>query len=264
MNKNRLHILFIITGIFLSLTFWTCSDSQKNEDLEIDFGYDYYPLVIGKNWTYQVDSVIFQPGLRGIIKDSTRSFLKEIIIDTTTSLDGELQYIIERYHRPTEETPWRIAKVFTRSRSKTQASLTEDNLRFITMPFPLDEGKRWDGHVYFDINRLFPVGGEFLIIYKDWEYSVAELGDFFQINGQTYEDVATIQQANYTESSTNARVAQEKYARDIGLIYREWFIGDSQCQYCCGGNTGPSCQAVPWEERVEKGLYLRQILIAHE
>ena len=78
-------------------------------------------------------------------KDSSRSYLRETIVDTTTTLTGELQYKVERYYQPDEQSTWQIDKVFTRSRSETQAFQSEDNLRFIKILFPVERGKTWDG-----------------------------------------------------------------------------------------------------------------------
>jgi hypothetical protein len=263
MIKNRTYLAILIASCSAALLFSACN-SREIEELEIDFGYEYYPLEIGRSWTYQVDSVIYQPGIGRVEKDSSLSFLRETIVDTTTTLTGELQYIVERYYRPDDQTPWRVARVFTRSRSETQAFQTEDNLRFIKMPFPVERGKRWDGHLFFDETREFPVGGEFLAIFLNWDYTVGGVNESFEVAGHSYSDVLTIRQADYTEPFDIGRIAQEKYARDIGLIYREWFIADSQCDYCCAGNTGGPCQAVPWEDRAEQGFYLKQTLISYE
>lgn len=262
MIKNRTYLVSFLALLAAALLLSAC-DKREIEELEIDFGYEYYPLAIGRSWTYQMDSVIYQPGIGRVEKNSSRSYLRETIVDTTTTLAGELQYIVERYYRPDEQSPWQIAKVFTRSRSETQALETEDNLRFIKMLFPLERGQTWDGHRYFDWTREFPVGNEFVVIYSDWEYAVTETDQTTELNGKPYQSVVTIQQANYTEDVIELRVAREKYARNIGLIYREWFIADSQCDYCCRGNRS-QCAAVPWEDRAEQGFYLQQTLLSYK
>ena len=100
-----------------------------------------------------------------------------------------------------------------------------------------------------------------LTVFNEWDYRIAQKDPSMELAGKMFEDVITVQQADYTESSLEARLAQERYARNIGLIYREWFIADSQCQYCCNGNIGDACQAVPWPDRAEKGFWLQQTLV---
>lgn len=254
MIKNRTYRILLLAPLAAAFLLSAC-ENREIEEMEIDFGYEYYPLEIGRSWTYLVDSVVYQPGIGRVEKDSSRSYLRETIVDTTTALDGELQYIVERYYRPDDQTPWRVAKVFTRSRSETQAFQTEDNLRFIKMVFPLEPGKTWDGNVHFDETREFLVGGEYVAIYRDWDYAVALMNETIEIHGRTYSNVTAIQQANYTEDNTRFRTAQEKYAPEVGLIYREWFIADSKCS---------SCASIPWEDRAEEGFYLQQTLISYE
>lgn len=262
MKQLPLYILFMASVFFLSVL----SGCRKDTDeIELDFGYEYYPLEIGKSWIYQVDSVIYGVDVRGITRDSSRSFLREAIVDTTTSLDGELLYITERYYRPNDEAPWKIDKVFTRSRNRTQAFQTEDNLRFIKMVFPPTPGKRWDGHVYFDAQqKFFPVGGEQVRVFQDWDYVVTDKGQPAEVNGAQYDDVAAIQEADY-DVDLNYRRSQALYARDIGLVYRQSFIYDTNCIACCNSasEVNEQCRNTPWEEKAEKGYELRQTLIGY-
>lgn len=261
MLKYSYKIIGILASISCCLLL-SCRPSETDE-ITIDFGYDYYPLAIGKSWIYQVDSVIYRPGLQAIVKDSSTSFLREIVTDTTTDLGGELLYIIERYRRSSEKDVWEISKVFTRSKTERRALQTEDNLRFVKLAFPLTQGASWDGNAFLDAQRLFSVGGEFIQLFKNWQYIATQTGAQDTIGGVIYSDVSSVRQADL-DVATDYRFAREKYARDVGLVFREWFIADSQCNYCCNGNQGPVCQDTPWDQRAEKGFYLKQTLLSYQ
>jgi hypothetical protein len=66
--------------------------------------------------------------------------------------------------------------------------------------------------------------------------------------------VVTVQNAD-SENLIELRLAHEKYARGVGLVYRELWILDTQCIEDCIGMT--------WEQKAEKGFILKQTLIDH-
>jgi hypothetical protein len=256
--KSISTLLFFL--LIFPLLFLSCSKSET-EDLDIDFGYDYYPLEVGLEYIYQVDSIIFREGVGRILADTSRTFFREVIIDSLRDNAGQLVYRIERFERSTTDAPWRITKVLTASRTDRQAFRTEDNLRFINLVFPLHEGVRWDGNVFLPGSIKFKGSTRDVIIFEEWDYRVISFDIPETVAGQSYPAVATVQQADFDESILELRKAREKYARNVGLVSREWYILDSQCDFCCGG-TGDACGNTPWEERVENGFILRQQLLS--
>ena len=89
-------------------------------------------------------------------------------------------------------------------------------------------------------------------MFKNWNYRLREFAVADTIGGMNYDEVMVIEQAN-NENSIELRRAQEKYAKGIGLVYRELYILDTQCIADCEGQT--------WEEKAEKGMILKQTLI---
>ena len=88
---NRISILFSILGIFLLAA---CNENTNKIELEIDSGYDYFPLQIGKYRSYKVDSLIFDTTAQGVIVDTTSSFIRETYIDTLSDNEGRLTYLL--------------------------------------------------------------------------------------------------------------------------------------------------------------------------
>jgi len=241
-----------------------CSDSTVEDINTGDFGYDYYPLEVGRSYFYEVDSVIFRQGTgERALRDSSRTLFREVIVDTLRDNTGALVYRIERYERPDEQSPWQITKVLTASRNATQALRTEDNLRFIKLVFPLRTGKEWDGNRFLSGTVNFEGSTSSVNIFKDWQdYRVEAVGQPETVAGQAYDEVTTVLQTEF-ESATDWRYAKEQYAKGIGLVYREWQILHTQCKLCCEMDFS-DCISLTWEEKVEDGFTLKQRLLRYE
>ncbi len=229
------------------------------EEVSLDFGYDYYPLEVGKFRIYELDSIIYDPRVGGTAIDSSTTLVREVIADSFTDNTGQTVFRVERSERTSEQAPWVVTSTVVLARDDGRAFWTEDNLRFIKMVFPLERGKQWDGHLFFDPLLTIPVAGESIQMFKDWNYKVLELGQTVTLGGQSFPDVATIELAN-SENLIENRQGTEQYAKGIGLIYRELAILDTQCEVCCE-NDFAACGALPWAQKAEKGFRLQQRLI---
>lgn len=252
--KNFLKALVIT--ILSGAVFSACE--RETEVVDIDFGYEYFPLQIGQSLEYVVDSIIYDPAVSGTQIDTNSWQVKETVIDSFLALDGQVWYRIERFQRQTEAQPWQIEKVFATARTPSKAFRTEDNLQFTKMIFPIRANASWDGNAAFPANVIqVEVAGEQVQMFKDWgKQMVLSVDAPFQIADATFPNVLTIQLAN-SDNLVEYRQGKEYYAKGIGLIYRELQILDTQCQACCNGNTG-ACIDTPWTERAEKGFILRQ------
>ena len=128
MMKNVL--LLLAAGLFIL----TCND-RTIEEVDIDFGYDYFPLEVGKYLIYQADSVIYDPAVNGTIIDTTSTFVREAIIDTTTDETGTVWYIVERSERVNTSDPWVLKRLLRLSSDPEKAIRNEDNLKFYKSGF---------------------------------------------------------------------------------------------------------------------------------
>ena len=136
--------------IFLTIS--ACNDRVTLDPEPTDLSqFAYFPLQTGKYTVYQVDSIVYdfaQGG--GTVRDSFRTFVKEIIADTLRDQTGLLQYSIERYERKSDTADWILKSITTAARTTTQAIRTEDNFRFLKLIFPLDTRSEWDGNVWIE------------------------------------------------------------------------------------------------------------------
>lgn len=210
-----------------------------------DLGYDFFPLQVGKSWEYAVDSITYRSDG---IPDTANLFFLEQIVDWRIDNIGDTLYIAERYERYDSIAPWQVKEVFSLKRTRTQAIRTENNLSFIKLIFPIKRRDRWDGHKYFDSKVNTPVAGNDFQIFINWEYRYIDVNN----------DIVVVQPAKYEETGT-IREAEEKYARGVGLIERNWMMLSTQC----GGNGSLDCDTLPWPVRAERGFILEQKLIRH-
>jgi len=263
MKYTNWFILVVLVGL-ISL-FNACSEGTVGEDLTVIKGLDYYPIEVGKFIIYEADSIVYHSqsgGTCNFVRDTSHFYLKEEVVDTYTDNTGKLNYIIERFIKYDINDPWEVTDVWNTYVAESHVERVEENLRFIKMVFPVNEGIRWNGNSFFKDTTL-TLAGEVIEFYKHWtpEYEYSEVDVVEEFNGIAYDSVSTIVQSSPSENKINHRYSVEKYARKVGLVYKELRILDTQC---CEffPELGP-CDLIPWEEKAEKGLIYRQSIIEH-
>ena len=230
----------------------------------IDFSadYEYFPLELNRPVFYAMDSIVIFNTVRGIVYDTTRLEVRETLVESFTAADGRETFRGERWDRVLPNGTFRFAQTYTVSRDQTTAVRSEDNLTFTKLTFPIRENKRWDGNAAFDDTREIPVGGEFLAVYRDWDYRYDQVGEPLTLpGGVQLEETVTVEQAELTDVLIDYRVAYERYAPGIGLVERVIDARASQCRTCCNGPNGPdfvACGNLSWDERAEEGYILKQ------
>lgn len=242
----------------LSLLLLACG--RETEPFEMDFDHAYFPLELGRAWEYEVDSIIFASSIAG--SDSVRCLVREEVKEFFITSNGDTVYRVERFERPDESQDWQIRKVVALSRSKSQATRTEDNLRFIKLVFPFREGANWDGNLHIDKNLRIIVAGELLEMFKDWDYRILGKGMPFNNGIRNFDDAVVVSLAD-SENLIERRFVREVYANGIGLVYMEQQILDTQCRVCCNDNFA-QCSALPWQAKAEKGFIVIQRLTRWE
>jgi len=258
--KHNINIIKSLSLLAATVLLVYSCNKRETEPLDLDWGYEYYPLQVGQIREFAVDSIIFDPAASGTQIDTNSWFIKESVTDTFPGQDGLTWYRIERVQRQSDGEPWQIGKVYAAARSKQQAYRTEENLRFIVMTFPLQANETWNGNAFFSNTTSVEVAGEQLKMFKDWGDSrTVSLAEPFEVGELSFENVCSIQLVN-SENLVEYRQAKEHYAKDIGLVYRELHILDTQCEVCCNFDYAV-CPTINWGQKAEKGFILRQRLL---
>lgn len=255
----RSSIVLVFFGLLL-LPFVSCDKSQIPSDLVFNpEQYEYFPLKIGKYIDYQVDSIVFDYSGASTIRDSSSTFVREMVVDTFHDNTGQLLYRVERSERQNETDPWNIAYTFSQARTRTQAIRTEQNLRFLKMVFPMDRRSAWDGNVWIDKTQEIEVAGERIQPFSSWAYEVDSIDLSAHVGAFAFDSTLLITEANDT-NVFERRFSRAQYAKRVGLVRREQWILDSQ--YCNHTPVPSDCDTRPWELKAEKGYILRQTIIA--
>lgn len=235
MRKIILPTLAILLGV---LCFSSCK--KESVDLsEISQGNAYMPFQIGKYIIYNVDSTIWNDFLGAEIHHASQ--MRYDVVDTFTS-GGEFSYVINVLSRPTTLSAWEPNDVVYATVSNDRVVFTQQNLKFIKMVFPVADGKTWNGNAMIPLNN--DANAEF--DNTKWIYTYADVDQQFDPGNNLYEHTITVNeiddQLNDPEANPLAyaykNYSQEKYAYNVGLIYKERIYWVFQPKSPDGGSGG--------------------------
>jgi len=182
---------------------------KKDVPATVNFDYGYFPSSIGKYIVYDVDSVYrtsFDYKL-----DTVRYQLKEVIDSIYTDNTGRPTMKINRYRKlfsssvPYSAMPWTLLNIWSANRTLTDAERVEDNVRYVKLVFPVVLYQTWNGNAFNTQGLL--------------NYYYSSIDQTAQIEGANLDSVLTVIQIADSNNITE-QFATEKYAKNIGLIYR--------------------------------------------
>ena len=207
-----------------------------------DLGYNYYPDAVGSYVVYDVDSFSYD-NTAGV--DTTKYQLKEKIESIYNDNQGRPTIRLERYIKKYNKTipysamAWKLRNVWAVNKTLKHVEKVEDNVRFVRLLFPVGGDKRWNGNAQNT--------------YEDEEYTY----DFFDLPGGvgTLSFDSVLHVIQHDESSlVHKKYADEKYAKNAGLIYKQVIDVDSQppLQWSSG--------SVPYYQDSLTAFYAKDIL----
>lgn len=207
----------------------------------------YFPLEIGHTDFYQVREIIYSDHGQKI--DTLDYYLQEATVDKYTDDNGVERSIVDRFKRSTSDESWDYISSQSKYMSNNEAIVIEGSLPFIKLQLPVKQNFAWNGNQYFDDQISIPLAGESIAYYKNWQSKYLELDELIEINGKSFTNALIIQLADH-ENKLERRYGREIYVPDIGLVYRELIILDTQCFDACSSQN--------WEQKAEKGHIIRQ------
>lgn len=215
---KKLLLLLIIAS---PLIFNACKKST--EVLAVASVSEYYPLQVGKYISYSLDSTIF---INFGTKDTVIKYQVKHQIDAQiTDNLGRPAYRIIRYIRKTAANPWVPDNTFAAVPTEFAVEFVENNMRFLKLKAPVRNGFSWKGNTYIDTESLnSPV--KYL---NDWDYTYDSVNVKITQGAFTLDSTLKVAQrdeviGNPTDpnSYSERNFGAEKYAKGIGMIYRDF------------------------------------------
>jgi hypothetical protein len=223
---------------FLIIIIYSCN---KNNPLITDTPADYYPMHVGNYIIYRMDSLKF---VNVGSQDSVISYhAKEVVDDTITDNLGRLSYRVIRYLSDTNEiAEWTPSIAYMVTPLPGSVEVVENNLRFIKMITPVQDGITWLGNAYIDTKS-----DDSPVPYMDgWNYIYSSTGMPFNVLAGTVPMSVIVNEANNVSglgdsSYTQTIFSEEVYGKNIGLIYKRFLYSVYQSpnvEYPAGATIG--------------------------
>ena len=212
-------------------------------------GYQYYPIAIGNEWTYRLDSFLYSN--QGIYRDTASWYVKEKITEKHEIGSEENNFVLER-SKSKDNINWTVSDIWTIKKTNSNIQKTEENHTFIKLIFPPKINKTWDGNAFIDPTDTVTVFGENFLMFGDWSYKIEEKIDQLTIESNVYSDIIKVREVA-DSNAINRRKSYAYYAKNIGLIKEERSILFDQ-----------SNDNTDWLIKADYGFFVRRKLISYK
>lgn len=240
--------LYYLAIVFI-ISILSCTSETDSID-DRDYGYDYYPIGLGKEWVYQSDSIVVLKG--GTKRDTLSSSIREVITDTLRSPEGKLLYKMDRFLKKADSEYWQRLNSWYVLKDNSRVIRTEENIPIVKLVFPIKEGLKFRSNLFLNDEIKSEVGGEFVEVYNGWYPQITSLKTSVSFQNNTLT-AAQIKVANI-ESIIDLRQVTEFYVKGIGLVRKEMTIYDTD------GNNPDN----PWDKKAKKGFRNTMQLISYK
>lgn len=210
---------------------------------------DYFlDLKVGKYVTYRMDSLNFY--FYGQSDTITSYLAKDSVEKQTVDNTGATVWLVTRYLSDTTGSMWTPSMTYVVSATNPAIDVTENNLRFVKLAYPMDLGYSWTGNTYLPYapyQNFFTYSDFNNLTLSGWNYVYQQVNQPFTVaNGTTYDSATTILQI---ADSTNVPIVDptifasvtywsETYAKHVGLIYRHTEMWEFQPATPDGSQSG--------------------------
>lgn len=192
--------------LLTALAFFMLSVSCKDDNTlpPLEYGYEYFPLQAGTVVFYDVDSVVYDDFRQTV--DTFSFSLRDSVTSSFTDDTKQDVYFVERYKKPSDTASWVYQQTMRVNRTPLTAEVVEGNQRYVRLVFPVAEGKYWNGNIYTNLGER--------------RYRYTEVGRASTVNEKNFMQTLTVVQIDES-NLIREDYAEEKYAINIGLIYKE-------------------------------------------
>jgi len=193
---------------------------------ESDFGYNYQPKTEGHWVEYMVDSTTYNDVTSPPTIFTTTFYLREEIDSVFQDASGEDNILVTQYRKENLSDSWDVYQVGSFKISESSHQRYFNDLRFISLIFPVSEGREWQGHSFLNVDNEPTL--EYLDDARyDWNYQYTAVDEVVVIDSFTLDSCLTVLQID-EENLFEKKFGQELYARNIGLVSKELVVLNTQ------------------------------------
>lgn len=210
-----------ISAFFLVLIITTMMSCGSSIEISPQLvGYEFYPLHEGLYRDYKVRYIRYT-----ILNDpdTLNYYLREQVADSFLTQSGNIAFKLYRYKKLEYSPSWELDSVWTAQKTSTNVVVTENNIPFVKLIFPVKDHKTWNG------NAFNTMGEE--------SYSYDNVFIPISIGENMYNSSLRVKHQDNSDVIVKTDLRNEIYAENIGLIYKESII----LHYCtdnhCLGDT---------------------------
>ena len=245
-------LLFLILTLNITIS---CGENIVEAPDVDNLGFQFYPISVGNEWVYQVDSSRIQGN--DVIHSSSQ--IKEEIKELISEDNDRKVYSVERSFRKSAQDYWRITDIWTVEFDAGRIIRNEENQKFIKLVFPNKKNTNWDGNVFFDDTQPFSSGADVIDkFYLDWNYKVTEADTTLQLVSMIVEDAIEVTHVNENDlAGVNKRLSIEYFAPNVGLVKKDL------AAFYSGTGIGLASDSL-WLAKGDKGLTFTQELISYK
>lgn len=169
----------------------------------VDIGYDYFPLGVGYEWVYQVDSIHHYDFSQTI--DTFKYYRKEVIVSEADIVSQEKRYNVDVFLK-TDTTDWKYKSSLVVYKNDLRAVRAINNKSVMHLLFPVVD------RVYWDANQLNSEGQD-RFRYLDTEKHRSMMKDSFMNN-------VFVQQA-FDTTIIDEDIRWELFAEGVGMVEKQ-------------------------------------------
>lgn len=183
----------------------------------------YFPLQLGKYVVYNVDSTIWDDF--SCLKKTNSYQMRYVVADTFRDNAFRMGYRIETFIRKKDTDPWQNHRVIYATATESRLEYHEENLKFIKLIYPVENGRTWDG------NALLNTNDQDLQYFTGWTYAYQNVGQAYNNGEIEFDNTVTVTQTDETQNDPEAQptafayrtYSKEVYGYGIGMVYKETY-----------------------------------------
>ncbi len=227
------HMKKVIFALALLAIFSACNKTETLTTISVE---EFVPLKAGKYITYRLDSLVFVNV--GKTAEIHKYQMKHVVEVQTTDNLGRTAWRVRTYINDSLASgPWVASGVYIVTPLDKRVEVNENNLRIIKIQLPAKEGFSWKGNTYLPnkpYNPDYPISIDGNMSLWDFTYETIDAKE--RIGTVNVDSVTTITHIDESEnypiikdtSFASRELSLEKYAKNLGLVYREFELWENQ------------------------------------